>query len=164
MGSLKLEDPIVGAQQQHPLAEQRVSISVTQRALCYLENSPLPCVPHWRREEKSARELSKFKLANFLMEIAVTPEWSCLELKHCCNQYRLSWAWRARTFRSPFVKIMEKTVCYFFIYFFFPDMLQTSRYGRGIAGYDAGSGKQIQRGAFYQETSSSTPFEAVGSS
>lgn len=21
------------------------------------------------------------------MERAVTPEWSCLELKHCCNQY-----------------------------------------------------------------------------
>lgn len=65
------------------------------------------------REEKSTRELCKFKLANFLMEIAVTPEWSCLELKHCCNQYRLSWGWRARTFRSPFVEIMEKTVCYF---------------------------------------------------
>lgn len=47
------------------------------------------------------------------MEIAVTPEWSCLELKHCCNQYRLSWGRRARTFRSPFVEIMEKTVCYF---------------------------------------------------
>lgn len=47
------------------------------------------------------------------MEVAVTPEWSCLELKHCCNQYRLSWGWRARTFRSLFVEIMEKTVCYF---------------------------------------------------
>ncbi|MED6244262.1 hypothetical protein ATANTOWER_001620 [Ataeniobius toweri] len=47
------------------------------------------------------------------MEIAVTPEWSCLELKHCCNQYRLSWGWRPRTFRSPFVEITERTVCYF---------------------------------------------------
>lgn len=47
------------------------------------------------------------------MEIAVTPEWSCLELKHCCNQYGLSRGRRARTFRSPFVEIMEKTVCYF---------------------------------------------------
>lgn len=34
---------------------------------------------------------------------------------------------------------------------FFPDMPQTSRYGQGIAGYDAGSGKQTQRGAFHQE-------------
>lgn len=46
------------------------------------------------------------------MEIAVTPEWSCLELKHCCNQYRLSWGWRARTFRSPFVEIMETIVIF----------------------------------------------------
>lgn len=88
--------------------------------LCYTtgtlisENSlALLCVSLEAREEKSTRELCKFKLANFLMEIAVTPEWSCLQLKHCCNQYRLSWGWRARTFRSPFVKIMEKTVCYF---------------------------------------------------
>lgn len=76
-------------------------------------SSALLCVSLEAREEKSTRELCKFKLANFLMEIAVTPEWSCLELKHCCNQYRLSWGWRARTFRSPFVEIMEKTVCYF---------------------------------------------------
>lgn len=47
---------------------------------------------------------------------------------------------------------------------FFPDMPQTSRYGRGIAGYDAGSGKQIQRGAFYQEANSKALFEAAGSS
>lgn len=47
---------------------------------------------------------------------------------------------------------------------FFPDMPQTSRYGRGIAGYDAGSGKQIQRGAFYQEANSRAVFEAAGSS
>lgn len=46
------------------------------------------------------------------MEIAVTPEWSCLELKHCCNQYGLSWGWRARTFRSPFVEIMERIVIF----------------------------------------------------
>lgn len=76
-------------------------------------SSALLCVSLEAREEKSTRELCKFKLANFLMEIAVTSEWSCLELKHCCNQYRLSWGWRARTFRSPFVEIMEKTVCYF---------------------------------------------------
>lgn len=76
-------------------------------------SSALLCVSLEAREEKSTRELCKFKLANFLMEIAVTPEWSCLELKHCCNQYRLSWGWRARTFRSLFVEIMEKTVCYF---------------------------------------------------
>lgn len=43
-------------------------------------------------------------------------------------------------------------------------MPQTSRYGRGIAGYDAGSGKQIQRGAFYQEANSRALFEAAGSS
>lgn len=47
---------------------------------------------------------------------------------------------------------------------FFPDTPQTSRYGRGIAGYDAGSGKQIQRGAFYQEANSRAAFEAAGSS
>lgn len=76
-------------------------------------SSALLCVSLEAREEKSTRELCKFKLANFLMEIALTPEWSCLELKHCCNQYRLSWGRRARTFRSPFVEIMEKTVCYF---------------------------------------------------
>lgn len=76
-------------------------------------SSALLCVSLEAREEESTRELCKFKLANFLMEIAVTSEWSCLELKHCCNQYRLSWGWRARTFRSPFVEIMEKTVCYF---------------------------------------------------
>lgn len=122
-------------------------------------SSALLCVSLEARKEKSTQELCKFKLANFLMEIAVTPEWSCLELKHCCNQYRLSWGPRARTFCSPFVKIMEKTVCYFF-----PDMPQTSRYGQGIAGYDAGSGKQIQRGAFYQEANSRALFEAAGSS
>lgn len=66
--------------------------------LCYTtgtliseNSSALLCVSLEAREEKSTRELCKFKLANFLMEIAVTPEWSCLELKHCCNQYRLSW-------------------------------------------------------------------------
>lgn len=47
---------------------------------------------------------------------------------------------------------------------FFPDMPQTSRYGRGIAGYDDGSGKQTQRGALYQEANSRAPFEAAGSS
>lgn len=88
--------------------------------LCYTtgtliseNSSALLCVSLEAREEESTRELCKFKLANFLMEIAVTPEWSCLELKHCCNQYRLSWGQRAKTFRSPFVEIMEKTVCYF---------------------------------------------------
>lgn len=66
--------------------------------LCYTagtqiseNSSALLCVSLEARAEESMRELCKFKLANFLMEIAVTPEWSCLELKHCCNQYRLSW-------------------------------------------------------------------------
>lgn len=77
------------------------------------ENSvAFPCVSLEAREKKSVWELCKFKLAKFLMERAVTPEWSCLELKHCCNQYRLSWGWRARTFRSPFVEIMETTVIF----------------------------------------------------
>lgn len=70
------------------------------------------CLSLEAREKKSVRELCKFKLAKFLMEIVVTPEWSCLELKHCCNQYRPSWGWRARTFRSPFVENNGDN-CYF---------------------------------------------------
>lgn len=146
------------------------SITPTCRAkgehLCYTtgtliseNSSALLCVSLEAREEKSKRERCKFKLANFLMEIAVTPEWACLELKYCCNQYRLSWGWRAKTFRSPFVGNNGEDCL-----LFFPDMPQTSRYGRGIAGYDAGSGKQIQRRAFYQEANSRALFEAAGSS
>lgn len=109
------------------------------------------------REQKCTWGLCKIKLANFLMEIAVTPEWSCLGLKHCCNQYMLSRGWRPRTFRSPVCGNNRADRL-----LFFPDSRQTSRYGWGIAGYGVGSGKQIQRGAFYQEANSRALFEAAG--
>lgn len=70
------------------------------------------CVSLEASEKKSVWELCKFEMAKFLMGRAVTPEWSCLELKHCCNQYRLSWGWRAKTFRSLFVEIKETTVIF----------------------------------------------------
>lgn len=78
------------------------------------------------REQKYTWKLCKFKLAKFLMEIAVTPEWSCLGLKHCCNQYRPSRGWRPRTFCSPVCRNNGGDHL-----LFFPDSRQTSRYGSG---------------------------------
>lgn len=96
-----------------PTFRAKGELCYTTGTLISANSTALLCLSLEAREEESRREMCKFKLANFLMEIPVTPEWSCLELKHCCNQYWLLWGWRERTFRSLFVEIMEKTVCYF---------------------------------------------------